>query len=76
MISYDGHTCRDAVGKVEALADYNQNLHGDPPGYTYSVDYDCPSYRHFFYPGISIGKRCDKAFFLRDGMAFGLRRKH
>ncbi len=72
-VSYDGHFCRDAMSKVYPLDD--DDPHGDPPGYTYIVGYECPSDRHFFYPGISIGKSCDKAWFLRDGMAFGLRRK-
>ena len=76
MISYDGHTCRDAVSEVEPLTDYDENLQGDPPGYKYIVGYKCPSDKAFFYPDVSIGKRCDRAFFVRDGMAFGLRRKH
>lgn len=72
-IRYDGHFCRDAKSKVLPLE--NDELHGDPPGYTYIVYYDCPSDKAFFYPTISMGKSCAKAWFLRDGMAFELHKK-
>lgn len=70
-VAFDGRSCQGA--KWHLVRETDPDL--APPGFPYYVDYVCPGNDDTVIPAISIGKSCDKAMFVRDGMGFVLHRK-